>query len=124
MKLNRLLTALMVATPLLGAMAATEDNAPRFPDPASAWVIDGTLPDPAAVARVALGLTTEQVRALLGSPHFDEGFTANEWNYLFQLRDGAVMTPCQVQLRFDKDRRAERLDWNRPACADLLKVAK
>jgi outer membrane protein assembly factor BamE (lipoprotein component of BamABCDE complex) len=109
------LCALAIAAMAAGAQAADE---PRFPDPATAWRTEGTWVDPASVQRVAPGLTADQVRSLIGVPHFNEGFRVREWNYIFQRRLRGEPTTCQYQLHFDEHGQVQRIDWQRPACAE------
>lgn len=58
-------------------------------------------PERAQLVRV--GLDKNQVRTLVGAPHFREGMVAvREWDYLFDVGDGR---PCQFKVLFDSDKR-------------------
>ncbi|KRE99912.1 hypothetical protein ASG87_13030 [Frateuria sp. Soil773] len=84
---------------------------------------DGTWPTLASVRQVQAGQSKDQVRALIGAPHFSEGvFGVREWNYLFHLRDGqaGTATVCQFKVLFDEHRLAQSFHWKPETCAALL----
>lgn len=95
-----------------------------WPKPADTIALHrgGTFPNLDNLRQVQAGLNKNQIIALIGPPHFNEGFVgAREWNYLFNFRgtDGAV-TQCEYKILFDDDRNARSFYWNPEACADLL----
>ncbi|KLI99634.1 OmpA family protein [Luteimonas sp. FCS-9] len=105
----------------LAACASTggADDAPRFPDPASASRHGGTYPNPGDLHPLAAGLSKDQLYALVGPPHFAEGvFGVREWDYLFNFRepDGQVAR-CQLKLRFDDAGTVRDLHWLPATCA-------
>ncbi|WP_275288523.1 outer membrane protein assembly factor BamE [Halomonas elongata] len=92
----------------------------RFPDPHDAYMQGGTLEASRAIQTVHSGMTKDQVRDLLGNPHFSEGLiNVRTWDYLFDLSDhgrlGSMM--CQFQLLFDESMRVESMQWRTARCA-------
>jgi len=83
----------------------------------------GTYPDPVAVRAVGPAMTADQVRSLLGSPHFREGYDAREWDYLFHFRPGTLSAQeetCRFKVLFDSarhDRRVRAVYWDTDGCA-------
>ena len=72
------------------------------------------------------GMGKDQIRELLGWPHFREGlWGAREWNYIFHLRTGkgADFITCQYMVRFDETMLSTGAFWRMPECADLLRAA-
>lgn len=94
----------------------------RWPDPASTPYMHrgGTYPDPAQLRRLQAGMSKAQIMALIGPPHFNEGFAGvREWDYLFHLRapDSGQMEACQYKILFDDHQIARSFYWRDPACA-------
>lgn len=82
----------------------------------------GTFPTLDSVRLVQAGQSKNQIMALIGPPHFGEGFAGvREWNYLFNLHgaDGAV-TQCEYKILFDAGQTARSFYWNPASCADLV----
>lgn len=96
-----------------------------FPTADKLTVKEGTFPNLDNLRQIAPGVTKEQVRDLLGSPHYREGFEAREWDYLFNFRnaDGKV-TQCQFKVVFDRDYLGQTFAWAPAECADRLKPAQ
>ncbi len=85
-----------------------------FPDKdRDAWLKEGTFPNPDNLRAVAPGVTKDQLYALLGRPHFNEGLAGvREWDYIFHFRrpEGGVAS-CQFKVIFDKDYRGRSFHW-------------
>lgn len=82
----------------------------------------GTFPNLDNLRQVQAGLDKNQIIALIGAPHFNEGFAGvREWNYVFNFRgaDGKL-TQCEYKILFDDSRIARSFYWNPESCADLL----
>lgn len=83
----------------------------------------GTWPTPDSLRLMSPGMTKDQVMALIGAPHYSEGFAnVRDWTYLFHLRDpqtGAVHV-CQYKILFDLDMRARSFYWYPAGCGDFL----
>ncbi|MGB7196049.1 MAG: OmpA family protein [Collimonas pratensis] len=103
------------------SLAAPQEG--DFPNPGSARLRQGTVPTTEALRLMRVGMDKDEVRQLLGSPHFSEGlFGVREWNYLFHLR-GSKETEdvvCQYMVRFDGNVRVSGLYWRKPDCALLV----
>lgn len=115
-------TCALVLAAGLAACASTggADEAPRFPDPASAKPHGGTYPTAGALQPLGPGLSKDQLYGLLGPPHFSEGvFGVREWDYVLNFReaDGQVAR-CQLKLRFDEASLVRDMHWMPAACAE------
>ncbi|WP_211473616.1 OmpA family protein [Collimonas humicola] len=103
------------------SLAAPQDR--DFPNPGSSILRQGTVPTTEALRLMRIGMDKDQVRQLLGPPHFSEGvFGVREWNYLFRLR-GSKETEdvvCQYMVRFDGSVRVNGMYWRDPDCALLV----
>ena len=91
------------------------------PNPAKAWVKSGVFVSANNLRQMGTGMTSKQVRALLGTPHFNEGFGLNQWNYIinFKSANGEAVS-CQYQVQFNHGRTSGTF-WNTPECADHVK---
>lgn len=115
-------------TPEMQARAAAENPAPPrdddFPAPGSATWKQGAFPNLEALRAMRTGMGKDQVRELLGFPHFSEGLGGvREWNYIFHFRTGAgpEYLTCQYMVRFNADVLTNGMYWKGPGCADLLR---
>ncbi|CAN5893766.1 hypothetical protein BH11PSE8_BH11PSE8_32580 [soil metagenome] len=91
-----------------------------FPPVAKAQWKQGAFPSIEALRAMNTGMGKDQVRGLLGWPHFKEGLGGDrEWNYLFQFRTGigAEFVTCQYMVRFNGDVLTTGLYWKDPDCA-------
>ncbi|HEY9253395.1 MAG TPA: outer membrane protein assembly factor BamE [Stenotrophomonas sp.] len=94
-----------------------------FPDERHLVQKGGSVPKPDHVRLVTPGLTKKQLRGLVGSPHFREGYGAREWDYLFHLQGpDAQMQQCRFKVVFDDKSLARSLLWAPASCAQLLAV--
>jgi OOP family OmpA-OmpF porin len=117
-------------TPEMQARAAAENPAPPkdddFPAADSAKWRQGAFPSLEALRAMHTGMGKDQVRGLLGFPHFSEGLGGvREWNYIFHFRTGAgpAYITCQYMVRFNADVLTNGMYWKGPGCADLLRPA-
>jgi outer membrane protein assembly factor BamE (lipoprotein component of BamABCDE complex) len=117
-------TAAFAGALLTAACAASaQDEAVSFPDPASAYLQEGSFVSLENLRNVAPGLTKNQVRELLGSPHFSEGvFGVKTWNYIFHFRRGGQIVTCQYQVQYDDGKLLRSTYWNRQECEDIAKT--
>ena len=72
---------------------------------------------------VEVGQHKEQVRQVLGSPHFNEGvFSPKVWNYALGLKlDGYEgYQNCRLRIDFDRNNRVTQLTWKDQICADTV----
>ncbi|MDR5860681.1 outer membrane protein assembly factor BamE [Halomonas eurihalina] len=113
------LSAVLAMALMSGGCSVTggEDG---FPDPDDAYMREGTLESSQAIKTLQPGMTKDQVRDLLGNPHFSEGlFNVRTWNYLFDLGADGEHEPmmCQFQLAFDEKMRVAETRWRTARCA-------
>ncbi|WP_261803404.1 OmpA family protein [Variovorax sp. PAMC26660] len=117
-------------TPQMQARAASENPTPptddEFPALDSAKWQQGSFPSLEALRTMRTGMGKDQVRGLLGFPHFSEGLAGvREWNYIFHFRTGAgpEYITCQYMVRFNADVLTHGMYWKGAGCADMLKSA-
>ena len=94
-----------------------------FPALADNWYDGGQFVDPDSVLRIAEGQSKEQVRQLIGNPHYAEGFFGvREWNYVFNLYtgNGNEYLTCQYQVHYGDDMTLESTRWRNAQCQALL----
>lgn len=94
-----------------------------WPALSSNWHDGGKFVDPESVLRISANQTKDQVRQLIGPPHFSEGFFGvREWNYVFNFYtgNGNDYLTCQYQVHFDRDMALESTRWRDAQCPALL----
>ncbi|CAG9238574.1 Outer membrane protein A precursor [Paraburkholderia tropica] len=107
-----------LATTAMIAGCAAPQNPPRFPDQHAASPAGGTFVNAANLRNMGIGLNKDQVRDLIGPPHFNEWFVGNHvWNYLFDFHRGDEIVSCQYQVQFDRHMQVSATFWRDPACA-------
>lgn len=93
----------------------------KFPDIDKIWLDGPMYPIKENLAKVEKGMTKDQVRKLIGHPHFAEGFYgAVEWDYLFNLKEKADDPDkiCQYKVVFDKNYKAQSFFWKPKNCLE------
>lgn len=100
--------ALAVSSCFLMACASnsTQQGDVSFPKLSSTYLKTGAFIEPSAFERIQPGLDRDQVRLILGNPHFNEGLIPkNNWNYAFNFKTGPQShdyITCQYQVEFAK----------------------
>lgn len=98
--------ALAVAAVLAGCSTISSDGALLgFITPYRMEVVQGNVVTREMVAQLRPGLTSDQVRTLLGAPLLADVFHANRWDYVFTIRrQGTVAQQRRVTVFFENDR--------------------
>src|SRR5690554_1636244 len=106
--------------PIQGVVGGTE-----FPDMDRAWLRGGDFVNVDNLRQIGVGMSKNQIRSLLGNPHFSEGIAGvSRWNYVFNFRTGVdTHVTCQYQLNYERESRrylVESIHWDGPVCRDVL----
>jgi len=133
--MNKIVRSGIVIAVLLSALGCTrhvsrdismEGQAAEVIFPASDRLVlqEGTFVTVDHVAQIGYGMTKDQLYALLGRPHFREGFAAREWDYLLHFResDERVRT-CQYKVIFDTKYLAQSFHWFPASCGEFSATA-
>lgn len=98
-----------------------------FPDESKAWQKHGKVVDQNDVAKIKVGTTKSEIYQLIGTPHFQEGFNAREWDYMLKFYDANNnVETCRYKIIFDDsyegilrkdDFFATELYWQPESCA-------
>lgn len=83
---------------------------------------EGTFPNRDSLRQIGPGVTKDQLYHLIGRPHFREGYSAREWDYLFHFRQGDRIVSCQYKVIFDRSYHGQGFYWEPAACLDSLKT--
>lgn len=113
----------LVASAAVPAAGSVGDVA--FPSRDRAWLQKGDFVNIENLRQMKSGLSKDQVRLLLGNPHFKEGIAGvKEWNYIFNFRTGVneEYITCQYQVHYSKQQSyaVESVHWDGPACLELI----
>jgi len=87
------------------------------------WYDGGKFVEPDDILRIRESQSKDQVRQLLGDPHFSEGFFGvREWDYVFNLYtgEGNEYLTCQYKVIYDEDMALESTYWRDQQCPALL----
>ena len=88
-----------------------------FPELDTAWQHQGQFPNSENLSKMKPGIDKDNIYQLLGGPHFSEGQSAREWDYImkFYMPDNSVKT-CQYKVIFDKDYKGQEFYWMPADC--------
>lgn len=107
MKVKYALPVALLSVFLLSACASQSVNQNpdeiTFPELSTSYLKTGAFIEPSAFERIQPGLDRDQVRLVLGNPHFNEGlFPKDIWNYAFNFKTGSgnEYITCQYQVHF------------------------
>jgi OOP family OmpA-OmpF porin len=78
------------------------------------------MPSMASVAKVRPGLAKDKLYALLGPPHFDEGFVGvREWDYIFTFKNIELNMEetCQFKIIYGPQMRVQETFWKPAECS-------
>ena len=97
---------LVASVGLAGCSSVASDGALLgFITPYRMEVVQGNVVTQDMVARLRPGLSSDQVRSLLGAPLLTDVFHANRWDYVFTIRrQGTAPQQRRVTVFFENDR--------------------
>ena len=113
LKLSMSLTMLAASTMLVHA------DEVKFPEIERSYLKQGQRYDLSDVQKLDVGLTKDQVRHILGNPHFNDGlFAVKKWNYVLDIKQPETQQyqRCQLQLNFDANYLVSELHWKESSC--------
>lgn len=102
-----------------GSRPTTPDH---FFDYSEARPVEGIVLAREQIQLISLNWTKDQLRQVLGTPHFNEGILdVTEWSYLITPLGRTPPVTCQLKLVFFKEKfndpyRVSRLSWDKPDC--------
>ena len=112
---------LMFALSLVSLMSSAQEL--KFPELKSTYLKTGDFVNRDDLSKVRLGLSKDQVRLLIGNPHFSEGiFNPHVWNYAFNFYKSEKtlnneFITCQYQVQFDDKSRVKATYWKDGQCS-------
>jgi len=92
-----------------------------WPEMNKAFIKQGVYPSLEALELIRPGHTKEDLYALFGPPHHQEGLSGvKEWDYIFKFRQPHTNEPkiCQYKVIFDEEYIAQSYFWNPPGCGE------
>jgi outer membrane protein assembly factor BamE len=109
---------LRILLPLLLLAACGSANPLRVLTPYKLDIQQGNALSPEAVAKVRTGMTSSQVRFILGTPLVVDAFHSGRWDYVYQLDKGGHRKEARrLTLLFENDKLKQIEE------VDLLKAA-
>ena len=106
------------------AVAQETEKTVAFPELKSTYLKTGDFVNLENLKKIAAGLHKDQVRRLLGDPHFSEGIgNPHVWNYAFNFYTGQMggdYVTCQYQIQYDKDYHINATYWKDNQCEGFL----
>lgn len=77
----------------------------------------GSWPNWDNLRMIESGMNKDQIRQLIGNPHFTEGlYGVSEWDYVFNYRESGTHKICQYKVLFDKNHNAQSFFWFPNGC--------
>lgn len=116
------LPAMILGAALAGCSTprlAPDAQGVSFPVREASYRSEGVVVSRETVQLLQPGLSKEQVRQLVGNPHFSEGLIGvREWDYILRFPAGeGGLLDCQLQIRFDEGSKAQGTHWQTESCA-------
>ena len=110
------------------AFAQEAENTVKFPELKATYLKTGDFVNLENLKKIAAGLHKDQVRLLLGNPHFSEGIgNPRVWDYAFNFYTGQMggdYVTCQYQVQYDKDYHINATYWKDKQCEGFLHEAQ
>ena len=120
-KLHTLVAVLLVSVPAACSAPRQVPDAAgvSFPLREASYRREGIVVSADTLRLLRPGMSKDQLRQLLGDPHFSEGlFLVRDWNYILELpaAEGGRLS-CQLQIRFDEHKQLATMHWQTAECA-------
>jgi len=122
-KINILLAILLVGVisthPVIAATETELSNDVVFPELNKSYLKLVKRYEYNHISRLDTGLNKDQIRHILGNPHFNEGIIdVKTWNYVMDVRvpNTQDYKRCQLRIDFNEKYVVERLAWKGEAC--------
>lgn len=100
----------------------------KFPEMSHSYLKRGDFVNVANLKSLGLNQGYEQVRLLIGNPHFNEGFgSPKAFNYAFSFytnQAAGEYVTCQYQVQFNEKHRVTGTFWKEHECEALLNPKK
>lgn len=113
----------LLMTACSAPMAMSSQNRSDFPKAERSYLDSLPSYQVSQVSLLQLGQHKDQVRQILGNPHFNEGvFAPKVWNYALglQVQQNGAYENCRLRIDFDKNDRVQALTWKDQICADTV----
>lgn len=92
-----------------------------FPQLESAWQKEGLFPNSENLSKIRAGMNKNELRQLIGNPHFSEAQHAYEWDYIMRFyRPDESVQVCQYKVIFDKDFKGQQFYWHPADCVNFV----
>lgn len=129
-KLSIMVAAVMALTGCLGTKTLSKNISAEgtvvredlvFPQLESAWQKEGLFPNSENLSKIRAGMNKNELRQLIGNPHFSEAQHAYEWDYIMRFyRPDESVQVCQYKVIFDKDFKGRQFYWHPADCVNFV----
>lgn len=118
-----MLSSVLALSACNGVLMNNSQKTPAFADVEYSHLKGLPNYDASQVRLVEIGQHKDQVRHILGNPHFREGIMSPKvWNYALGLKlsENGDYQNCRLRIDFNQNNRVEKLTWKDKVCADFV----